>query len=187
MTKIKRNKPDDFFSPDTQNSATHHAIHNCLLPLDKIATAMENKWGPDVLPSLVSSDTASRFGSAMARLNVAISSNNPAAVAMRAEVMIKGWKKLDEEATERGHETLPPEIWTHTTEKFKLAITRTSAEAIDAAKLARLDGFVFYSMEEVALILESKTLVNQTKAVFPGATVKSVSSKNLFDDDDIPF
>jgi hypothetical protein len=186
MTKIKRNKPDDFFSPDTQNSATHHAIHNCLLPLDKIATAMEHKWGPDVLPSLVSSDTASRFGSAMARLNVAISSNNPAAVAMRAEVMIKGWKKLDEEATERGHETLPPEIWTHTTEKFKLAITRTSAEAIDAAKLARLDGFVFYSMEEVTLILESKTLVNQTKAVFPGATIKSVSNKSL-PDDDIPF
>ena len=105
---------------------------------------------------------------------------------MRAEVMIKGWKKLDEEATERGHETLPPEIWTHTTEKFKLAITRTSAEAIDAAKLARLEGFSFYSMEEVALILESKTLVNQTKAVFPGATIKSVSNKSL-PDDDIPF
>ena len=186
MAKIKRNKPDDFFSPDTQNSATHHAIHNCLLPLDKIASNFEQKWGADVLPSLVSPDTALRFGSAVGKLNAAISENDPSDVSKRANILIRGWIKMDAEATERGHETLPPEIWTHTTEKFKLAITRTSAEAIDAAKLARLDGFSFYSMEEVALILESKTLVNQTKAVFPGATIESVSNKSL-PDDDIPF
>ena len=187
MTKIKRNQPDDFFSPNTQNSATHHAIHNCLLPLDKIASEMEQKYGPDVLPSLVSPDTASRFGSALGKLNAAIEGGDSEAVSKRADILIRGWIKMDDEATERGHKPLPPEIWTYTTEKFKLAITRTSAEAINAAKLARLEGFSFYSMEEVALILESKTLVNQTKAVFPGATVKSVSNKNLFDDDDIPF
>ena len=186
MNKIKRNKPDVFFSPNTQNSATHHAIHNCLLPLDKTASEMEQKWGPDILPSLVSNDTALRFGSALGKLNAAIADNDPEIVSKRADILMRGWIKMDDEATERGHKPLPPEIWTYTTEKFKLAITRTSAEAINAAKLARLEGFSFYSMEEVALILESKTLVNQTKAVFPGATVKSVSNKSL-PDDEIPF
>jgi hypothetical protein len=186
MAKIKRPKPDDFFEPNLVNNVAANSIHNCLLPLDKISSDFEQKWGADVLPSLVSPDTALRFGSAVGKLNAAISENDPSDVSKRADILVRGWKKLDEEATERGHKPLPPEIWTHTTEKFKLAITRTSAEAIDAAKLARLEGFSFYSMEEVALILESKTLVNQTKAVFPGATIKSVSNKSL-PDDDIPF
>jgi hypothetical protein len=186
MAKIKRPKPDDFFEPKLVNNVAANSIHNCLLPLDKTASEMEQKWGPDILPSLVSNDTAMRFGSALGKLNAAIADNDPEIVSKRADILIRGWIKMDDEATERGHKPLPPEIWTYTTEKFKLAITRTSAEAINAAKLARLKGFSFYSMEEVALILESKTLVNQTKAVFPGATVKSVSNKTLFDDD-IPF
>ena len=91
MNKIKRNKPDVFFSPNTQNSATHHAIHNCLLPLDKIASDFEQKYGPDVLPSLVSPDTASRFGSALGKLNAAIEDGDPEVVSKRADILIAGY------------------------------------------------------------------------------------------------
>jgi hypothetical protein len=92
---------------------------------------MEMKWGCERLPSLVAPATASLFGSAKAKLDAAIQANDPQEVARRAAVMIRGWSKMDAEATERGHEALSPQIWSCTTSTgFKVVIARSNADAI---------------------------------------------------------
>jgi hypothetical protein len=102
--------------------------------------------------------------------------------------MIRGWEKLDDEATERGHQPLSPDIWTYSTpDGFKIAVARSDAEAMKGIREdKRLAACAVYSLSEIALIMKSQTLLNQTKAVFPEATVKSVSNKSL-PDDEIPF
>ena len=190
MAKTKRKKPDEFMAPDLYCNSVADGIHHAIMPLDKIATDLDMKWGVGRLPSLVSSQTASRFGSAKAKLDKAIRSNDPADVVARVEIMIRGWNVMDAEATERGHQPLSPDIWTYATpDGFKIAVARSDADAIKGIRENdRLAGCAVYSLSEIALILKSQTLLNQTKTVFPGAEVKSVfpSGKGMIEDD-IPF
>jgi|TARA_R110000744_G_C19121893_1_gene536045 hypothetical protein len=188
MATTKRTKPDEFMAPDLYCNSVADGIHHAIMPLDKIATDLDMKWGVDRLPSLVSSQTAALFGSAKAKLDAAIQSNIPADVVARVEIMIRGWEKLDDEATERGHQPLSPDIWTYSTpDGFKIAVARSDAEAMKGIREdKRLAACAVYSLSEIALIMKSQTLLNQTKAVFPEATVKSVSNKSL-PDDEIPF
>ena len=134
-TKTERRRPDIFTDPEAHTDSTRDAIHHALLPLDRAASEMEMKWGCERLPSLVSPETASLFGSAKAKLDAAIQVNDPQEVVRRAAVMIKGWSKMDAEATERGHKALSPDIWSHTTSTgFKVAVARSNADAIKSIR-----------------------------------------------------
>jgi len=190
-TKTQRPRPDVFFNSDVYGNSIADAIHHALLPLDKTATDMELKWGCDRLPSLVSPETASRFGSAKAKLDAAIQANDPQEVARRAAVMIRGWDKMDIEAAERGSKALSPDIWSWaSSEGFKVAITRSNAEAIKAIRTdKRLEGVAVYSLDEIGRILqaESHRLLDTAKKAFPEAVVSDVRPKQTKFDDEIPF
>ena len=97
--KIERRRPDIFTDSEAHGDSVADAIHHALLPLDRAASEMEMKWGCERLPSLVSPETASLFGSAKAKLDAAIQVNDPQEVVRRAAVMIKGWSKMDSEST----------------------------------------------------------------------------------------
>jgi len=189
--KIQRQKPDPFFNSDHHGNVIADAIHHALMPLDKIATDMESKWGCDRLPSLVSPETAALFGSAKAKLDAAIESNDPQEVARRAAVMIRGWDKMDIEAAERGSKALSPDIWSWaSSEGFKVAITQSNAEAIKAIRTdKRLEGVAVYSLDEIGRILqaESHRLLDTAKKAFPEAVVSDVRPKQTKFDDEIPF
>ncbi len=49
-----------------------------IAPLDRLAIEMDNKWGIDRLPEIVSPATAARYGAAMAHLNASIEKADPA-------------------------------------------------------------------------------------------------------------
>jgi|TARA_R110000744_G_scaffold369561_1_gene479812 hypothetical protein len=188
--KTNWQKPNVFGENDPIAEGIHHAIKG----LDEMAVSMEMKWGCERLPALVSPETAAKFGSAKAKLDMALNENDPEAVRRRAAVMLKGWRVMDVEAAERGHKALSPKIWPHTTQEgFKYAVARSSADAIKAIRtLPELEGVAVYSIEEIGLLLEadSMALVNEAKEHFPGAAVSRVKKKTrpaqLFDDE-VPF
>jgi len=193
-TKIERRRPDIFTDSEVHGDSVADAIHHALLPLDRTASEMEMKWGCERLPSLVSPATAALFGSAKAKLDAAIKVNDPQEVVRRAAVMIKGWAKMDAEATERGHKALSPDIWSHTTSTgFKVAVARSNADAIKSIRTNdRLEGVAVYSLDEIARILEAESyrLLDTVKKTWPEAKVAKTRKKKapapLFDDG-VPF
>ena len=187
--KITRKKPDPIFDFDGVGDSVAEAIHHAIMPLDKIAADAETKWGCERLPELVSPAMASRFGSAKAKLDVAISANDPAEVVRRADVMAKGWAAMDLEATKMGNSPLSPDIWSHTTrDGFKCAIARSGADAIKAIRtMPEFKGVAVYSIEEVGRILEANTLLNVLKDSFPTAVVEKIVPARKHLNDEIPF
>jgi len=193
-TKTQRRRPDVFTDPEVHGDSVADAIHHALLPLDRAASEMEFKWGCDRLPSLVSPETAARFGSAKAKLDVAIQANDPQEVARRAAVMIRGWDKMDAEAAERGHKALSPDIWCCVTSTgFNVAIARSNADAIKSIRTDdRMEGVAVYSLDEIGRILEAESyrLLDTVKKTFPEAKVMKTRKKKaptpLFDDG-VPF
>jgi hypothetical protein len=193
-TKTERRRPDTFTDPEAHTDSTRDAIHHALLPLDRAASEMEMKWGCERLPSLVSPATAALFGSAKAKLDAAIKVNDPQEVVRRAAVMIKGWSKMDAEATEMGHEALSPDIWSHTTSTgFKIAVARSNADALKSIRTDdRLAGVAVYSMDEIARILEADSyrLLETVKTTWPEAKITKIRKEKApaseFDDD-VPF
>jgi hypothetical protein len=192
--KTERRRPDIFTDPEVHGNSIRDAIHHAILPLDRVASEMEMKWGCERLPSLVSPETAARFGSAKAKLDVAIQANDPQEVARRAVVMIKGWAKMDLEATETGHEALSPDIWSYTTSTgFKIAVARSNADALKSIRTDdRLAGVAVYSMDEIARILEADSyrLLETVKTTWPEAKITKIRKEKApaseFDDD-VPF
>jgi hypothetical protein len=190
-TKTQRQRPDIFTHPETHGNAIADAIHHALLPLDRVASEMELKWGCDGLPSLVSPATAALFGSAKAKLDAAIQANDPQEVIRRAAVLVRGWGKMDAEAAEMGHKALSPDLWCHTTAGgMEVAVARSQAEAGKAARMESFKDVRIYSLDEIGRILDhdSLKLVNAAKNVFPGAKIKEIrktGSPKL--DDPIPF
>ena len=193
-TKTERRRPDTFTDPEAHTDSTRDAIHHALQPLDRAASEMEMKWGCERLPSLVSPATAALFGSAKAKLDAAIQVNDPQEVVRRAAVMIKGWSKMDAEATEMGHEALSPQVWSCTTSTgFKVGIACSSADAIKSIRTNdRMEGVAVYSLDEIARILEAESyrLLDTVKKTWPEAKVTKTRKKKapapLFDDG-VPF
>lgn len=106
----KRQKKSDrlLHSGQTQNQVM---CDFALAPLDRLAIEMDRKWGIDVLPELVSVEMAQKYGSAMAKLNDAIVTEDPAVVAARAEVCMRGLQAMDKAAEEAGRSRAPMDLW----------------------------------------------------------------------------
>lgn len=187
----KRKKPDEFTNYPNYGNRIADGIHHAIKPLDQIANRMELKYGCDRLPSLVSCETAQRFGSAKAKLDKAIDDNDADAVAKKASVLIKGWEKMDQEAAAAGHKALSPSTWSHTTQKgFKFAVAQGNADAIKSIRIdPAMEGVAVYSLEEIGRLLEANSmqLVNAVKEHFPEARVDAVRNKKDTFNDEIPF
>lgn len=96
----------------------HHGVSQeeiqcdyALGPFDRMAVEMDRKWGVDMLVELVSPETAAKYGSAMAKLNAAIEAQDPAMVAARAAVCMRGMQAMDAEATEAGKQPASDDVW----------------------------------------------------------------------------
>ena len=130
------------------------AIEAIMSPVREMKREMEEKWGVDRLPSLVSDDLAARFASAAGKLEEALKSEKIAAIKGRAEIMLKGWKKLDEVAQEEGAPTArDPDVFEGKRPDGK--IFRVARYDDHALRLHRRDGIVTFSMEEIGGILEA--------------------------------
>jgi hypothetical protein len=153
-----------------QQQASADAI---LAPLDAVATAMERKWGVGRLQTLVDEEWALKFQSAATKLNLAIAGIDLNGIREKAEVMRRGWVKLDELATAAGHQPwVRPDVWeVQAPNGTVYAIVRTD---IDQRNAEQKDGVATYTLAEVAKILQAwdeDGQVSILKAQFPDARV----------------
>jgi hypothetical protein len=147
--------------------------------LDEIAHAMERKWGVDRLPKLVDASLASRFRAQGEKLNEALRSERPDAIAAQASAMERAWQALDAAAIATGAEPLAPTVWETALPSTGevIAVVRTAEEA---SAIARDRSGAVYTLAEVAVALDAfGDQVRAVKATFPGASVTAVRSREL--------
>lgn len=165
-------------------------MYGAMRPVDAIASEMELRWGVGKLETLVTPETAAKFESARAKLDVAIFNKDPDLVIQRAGVMVRGWKALEAEALRLGHKPAPPELWyAKAPEEYGLdEMQFVIAKDNSAATLAQTE-LPVYTVTEVARIIRlwrSQSDVGKVKSIFAGAEVVRMDG-DLIDDKEIPF
>lgn len=158
-------------------------------PFDTAARDMERKWGINRLEGLVSPETAARYGSALGKLNAAIEAGDPAEVAVRVGVCIRGLSAMDKEATAAGHQPIPPAAQEIEVDGTLFAVLWDgNAWPVYAALRP---GVRTYTPREVANALAAYgQTVAAIKDAFPGAQVSAVRKPTPLEaelDDNIPF
>ena len=145
---------------------------------------MEQKWGVDRLPRLVSEILSIKFDQQHNLLESAIKSNDAAQISKQSEGMRRAWVALDQAATADGHMPLGNAVWT---EKHKtgdvIAVYRDDAQLVDIAAA----GGVSFTLEELVKLIPTDVLV--AKREFHGIKVVDVRDKGGDDElnDEIPF
>jgi hypothetical protein len=181
-----RQKKDDRI---LHKGATANEIKSdlALAPFDAAVRAMDRRWGVDVLPELVSVESAAKWGKAMAGLNAAIDAQDPDKTKFWCEVCIRGLNAMDAEAVSLGRPVSDPMIWEYEYEGTIFGIIE-DGRAWPAA-YAKRPGIAIHTMREVAVALHEHRngLVNAVKLAFPGAEVKAVRRAPQDLEDDFDF
>lgn len=163
--------------------------------VDAVAFDMEQKWGVGRLTLLVDPELAARFQLQAQAFNKAIYppdglSAKLAHVKQQAEATIRGWVALDRAAVAAGARSLDPATWeAKLPNGAVLAVCRSSSDAHHVARQAFGRQVYVWTLDEVARVVSQYELVNLSKEVFPGATVRSVRDPTgpaPFFDDDLP-
>lgn len=160
-----------------------------LAGFDRMANAMDHKWGIDRLVELVPADVAAKYGSAMAKLNQAIDDQDPDEVAVRASVCIRGMQAMDQIATQAHGEPPTAQVWVVEADGYTFGLMRDS-RAWQRAQEA-YPKLELITEREMVLALTmyrrslAKEMIDAAKAAFPGAEVTAVRNMEL--EDDIPW
>jgi hypothetical protein len=146
-----------------------------LEPLNRVVKELEQKWGYDRLPGLVDIETAEKFASAAQKLQEAIASADTERIKSRAEVMRRGWLRLDELAEAGGHEPWKAlEVWEgRRPDGLTFLVTKDKAAAIQAN---RETGTGVWTLDEIGHLLQhfdKDGLTQKLKEEF-GASIVSV-------------
>ena len=158
----------------------------CLAPFDKACTKMDLRWGVNVLPELVSVESAAKWGKALAGLNGAMDAHDPDKVKFWVEVCLRGLTAMDAEATAAGHQPADPMIWEYEFEGVTYGIIEDGRQW--PAAYRKRKGLLMFNMREVAIALDAhrNALVRQVKESFPGAEITAIRQpKNDSLDDDL--
>jgi len=181
-----RQKKDDRI---LHKSATANEIKAdlSLAPFDAAVQAMDKRWGIDRLPELVSTESAAKWGKAMAGLNGAIDAQDPDKVKFWVEICLRGLTAMDAEAVSLGRPVSDPMIWEHEYEGQVYGIIEDGREW--PAAYAKRPGIAIHTMREVAVALHEhrNNVVNAVKLAFPGAEVKAVRRPKADLKDDFDF
>lgn len=104
-----------------------------------------------------------------------------------AAAMIRGWKALDQAATQAGAAPLSPVVWETTKQDGTvIALVRTPAEASAVAAEGRQ--VEVWTIDEVARLSDATEFVAKVKQAFPGAKIVDASKTDIpFDDLDHPI
>jgi hypothetical protein len=146
---------------------------------DKLAAAMEEKWGADRLRLLVGVDLREKFDRQRYLLNQAIWYGDLEQVKREAGRMCSAWRVLDKAATEAGQSMLDPNVWEITLAGGEVAAIVPSLEH---ARVILQDGrkIRVFTLEEIARLIDGYPGLIEAKVMFPGCTVTNVR-RNITD------
>ena len=163
-------------------------VDHAVAPFDRAARAMEQKWGYDRLPELVSPELAAKYGAAVGHLNDCIAENDPDKTAAAAANCVKGLAAMDAAAT-AANAPLPGTLAEYDLDGFAFGIIEDAAHQVAIQR----DGVKLFTLREIAIALQAQygEQVSAVKAAFPKATVTNIKTREPVTDwkrgDDIPF
>lgn len=141
--------------PDT--TSEQNLVNQHLQRLDEVSRKMEAKWGVDRLPRCVPGDMAAKWTRQWEKLNVAITECRHLETVDLAQGCVRAWEALEKAALAFGYQ---PDIGSSFECKLPSGgVLRVCSSAIDARRPVP-EGYVVYSMEEVARLLDPKQLAN---------------------------
>lgn len=161
-----------------------------LAQFDRMANAMDRKWGVDRLVELVPAEVSVKYGSAMAKLNQAIDEQDPDEVAVRAAVCVRGMEAMDRIASQSHGEPPTAQVWVVEADGYSFGLMRDS-RAWQRAQEA-YPKLELISEREMVLALTmyknslAKEMIDAAKAAFPGAEVTAIRNKEDLEDE-IPW
>lgn len=162
-------KFDTLTNPDARAEDTKR--HHMVAPFDRAARAMDDKWGIDRLPELVTPELAEKFGDTMAKLNDAIRTGDE--LAGWVGVGIRAFAALDAEAERLGAQPASREVIEVEVDGIRYGIMRDDA-AWPAIKAERPD-LVLVTAREAANAVRNKSplgeVTDKVREHFPDATV----------------
>ena len=186
----RRKKLDDrLIQPDAR--ADEIRCDLAIAPFDRAAREMDYKWGVDTLPELVSPETAAKYGSALAKLNQAISEGDSAVVAARAAVCVRGMAAMDAEATAAGKQPASDDVVICEIDGHQFGILiddrawpRVQEAYPDLKTLSRREVAIAIRVYKQTKLAE---MVDGAKAAFPKSDLTSLRLTGDPLDDEIPF
>tara|TARA_R110000737_G_C14616209_1_gene491968 strand:- start:812 stop:1252 length:441 start_codon:yes stop_codon:yes gene_type:complete len=146
--------------------------------LDRVAIEMELVWGGN-LQNHVAPELKAKFEAQQQKLDDAIASDDGALIAKRANAMSRAWRALDASARADGIKPADEALWIGKRRDGQLVCIYTSAASFGALP----DHMPRFNIDELVNMIPTAAL--KAKAVWPDATIESISAREL--DDEIPF
>ena len=160
------------------------AVDHAVAPFDRVAREMEQRWGVDRLPALVSPETAGKYGFSIGRLNECIVTGDAEQAAAWAAVCIRGMAAMDAEAKAAGHDQLPPDYLEIEYDGRIFAIMRNIEEWPRLKKL-RPDVFIFSAREAANALNVSQKAMTTIDAIRESIPAAEVTAVRPFEDDNL--
>jgi len=188
MKQNKRQKKSDRILHGSQSKDAIMCDY-ALAPVDRLAIQMDEKWGIDVLPELVSVSMSQKYGSAVAKMNAAVEAGDVEECRKRCEVVIRGLQAMDVEAERIGAQRASTDVWEVEIDG-KLFGVMKDGRSWRTIKKQRPE-LELLTLREVGLAYSwfrdnwAGELEKAAKQSFPGAEIVDIKGK-LFDDP-IPF
>jgi hypothetical protein len=188
MKQNKRQKKSDRILHGSQSKDAIMCDY-ALAPVDRLAIQMDEKWGIDVLPELVSVSMSQKYGSAVAKMNAAVEAGDVEECRKRCEVVIRGLQAMDAEAERVGAQRASTDVWEVEIDG-KLFGVMKDGRSWRTIKKQRPE-LELLTLREVGLAYSwfrdnwAGELEKAAKQSFPGAEIVDIKGK-LFDDP-IPF
>ena len=184
----KRQKKSDIILHGNQSKDAIMCDY-ALGPVDRMANQMDQKWGIDRLPELVSVGLAQKYGRQVGLMNEAVADNDVERTRKKAEQVIKGMIAMDAEAERAGAEKASTDVWEVEVDGEVFGIMK-DGRAWKQIKEQRPE-LELMTLREVALAYRwfrenwMGELEKAAKQSFPGAEMIDIKGKTF--DDPIPF
>jgi len=139
-------------------------IDRVVKELDMVACEMETRWGSGTLPQLAAPDTCAKFLRAMKRFDDALESKDYDTVKAAVENLIKGWRKLEQEALAAGH-SAQPNAWYVTSPEANGVEYIVAKNELDASLLAArfpTKASSIYTLQQIAALIDSQSVTKLT-------------------------
>ena len=188
MKQNKRQKKSDRILHGSQSKDAIMCDY-ALAPVDRLAIQMDEKWGIDVLPELVSVSMSQKYGSAVAKMNAAVEAGDVDECRKRCEVVMRGLQAMDAEAERTGAQRASTDVWEVEIDGKLFGIMK-DGRSWRTIKKQRPE-LELLTLREVGLAYSwfrdnwAGELEKAAKQSFPGAEIIDIKGK-LFDDP-IPF
>ena len=146
--------------------------------LDRVASALEARWGFGALRLAVEEDLRRRFDAQKEKLDNAIAADAPAEIKKHAAAMLRAWQALEAAAIMAGVKPPGECVWVGGHPTAGKVCVYTS----DASLSYLPDGVPRFHIDELVAMIPSAVVA--AKGHWPDATVERVREPL---DDDLPF